>query len=83
MNRLLEVIYYDYAEKEISENQFETPEIRKAVTSFAETYFSHMSEEEQDKAFDMLTNLHKAIEKNCFEVGFYAGVKLLMGGVQS
>lgn len=77
MNKLLEVIYYDYSEKPIAENQLATTEIENAKLSFLNTYFSHMSSEEQDKAGAGLINLCNTIEENAFEVGFYAGVHLL------
>lgn len=78
MNKLLKVIYNDYANKLIQENQLATTEIENAVSSFLDTYFSHMSNEEQEKAYEMLIELYNTIEENAFEVGFYAGVKLLM-----
>ena len=77
MNKLLEVIYNDYTEKPIAENQIQTPEIGNATSSFLNTYFSHMSSEEQDEAFTRLADLCNAIQENAFEVGFYAGVQLL------
>ena len=83
MNKILEVIYNDYAEKLLPENQLETPEIRNATLSFLDTYFSHMPKNEQNKAFTRLIDLCDAIEENAFEVGFYVAVQLLTGGVQS
>ncbi|MDE6004945.1 MAG: hypothetical protein K2G88_06125 [Oscillospiraceae bacterium] len=77
MNRLLEVIYYDYEEKPIAENQLSTTEIRNATLSFLDTYFSHMSENEYDEACNKLIDLCGAIKENAFEVGFYAGVQLM------
>ncbi|MBD5143291.1 MAG: hypothetical protein HDT22_06740 [Ruminococcus sp.] len=78
MNKLLKVIYNDYAERLLPENPLETPEIRNATLSFLDTYFSHMSREEHDKVFTRLIDLRDVVEENAFEVGFYAGVKLLM-----
>lgn len=83
MNHLLEIIYNDYAEKLLPENQLETPEIRNAKLSFFNTYFSYMSDKEQDKAYNRLLDLCNIVEENAFEVGFRAGIKLLMGGMQS
>ena len=77
MNRLLEVIYYDYEKKPIAENPLATTETEKATSSFLNTYFSHMSSEEQDEAFTRLADLCSTIKENAFEVGFYAGVQLL------
>ena len=77
MNKILEVIYNDYTEKPIAENQIQTPEIGNATSSFLHTYFSHMSNEEQDKACTRFADLCNAIEENAFEVGFYAGITLL------
>ncbi|MDE6087825.1 MAG: hypothetical protein K2G25_05505 [Oscillospiraceae bacterium] len=77
MNKLLEVIYYDYSEKTIAENQLTTTEIKNATLSFLDTYFSHMPENEYDKAYNKLVDLCSAIEQNAFEVGFYASVQLL------
>ena len=77
MNKILEVIYNDYVERLLPENPLETPENREATLLFLDTYFSHMPENEYDKAYNKLIDLCSAIEENAFEVGFYAGVKLL------
>lgn len=77
MNKLLEVIYNDYEEKTIAENPLATTEIENATLSFLDTYFSHMSENEHNKAYNKLIDLCNAIQENAFEVGFYAGVQLL------
>lgn len=83
MNHLLEVIYQNYAEKPLTENQLETPEIRNVTLSFFDTYFSYMSNKEQEKAYNRLIELCNTIEENAFEVGFRTGIKLLTGGMQS
>lgn len=83
MNKILEVIYNDYDRNLTPENPLYKAEIQKKTDTFFETWFSHMSYEEQDKACTMLAKLHSDIQENAFEVGFYAGVQLLFGGVQS
>ena len=77
MNKILEVIYYDYAERLLPENPLSTTEIENATSSLCDTYFSHMPSKEQDKAYARLADLHSAIEQNAFEVGFYSAVQLL------
>ena len=77
MNKILEVIYNDYTKRLLPENPLSTTEIENAISSLCDTYFSHMPSEEQDKAYTRLLNLCSAIEQNAFEVGFYAGIKLL------
>ena len=77
MNRLLEAIYNDYDTNPIPENPLYNVEIQKEADTFFDTWFSHMSYEEQDKACTALAKLHSDIQENAFEVGFYAGVQLL------
>ena len=77
MNKLLEVIYNDYDTNPTQENPLYKAEIQKKTDTFFETWFSHMSYEERDKADSMLAELHSDIQENAFEVGFYAGITLL------
>lgn len=82
MNKSLEIIYNDYLEKPLNENQLETPEISNALESFFRTYFGHMPYKEYDKAYTKLIKIVSAYQENAFEVGFYTAVKLLTGGRQ-
>ena len=79
MNRVLERIYASLVEEEIQDNPFETSEINYKLNQFDDTYLKKGSYDEKFKAFDELSDLNSAIQRNAFAVGFHTAVELLTG----
>ena len=79
MNKVLERIYASLVEEEIQDNPFETSEINYKLNKFDDTYLKKGSYDEKFKAFDELSDLNSAIQRNAFAVGFRTAVELLTG----
>lgn len=77
MNRILKEIYCRYEDAPTIENQLEPPELKKAVEEFFNRYFGHFPRDEYDKVWNRLLDIIQEYEKNAFETGFYAGIKLM------
>jgi hypothetical protein len=77
MNGVLERIYDSLFKEKILDNPFETSEINDKLNQFTDTYLNKGSYDEKFKAFDELSNLNFAIQRNAFAVGFHTAVELL------
>ncbi|MDE5854637.1 MAG: hypothetical protein K2H19_06195 [Ruminococcus sp.] len=79
MNKILELIYFDYKKMPIKENPLETPEVEEALNSFFTTYFGHIyvHRDKCEQAWHRLLDIISAYQELAFETGFYAGIELM------